>query len=37
MVLFLEHVHVVLETDQNGGDVFEVVFLEGLELLDGTE
>lgn len=37
MVLFLEHVHVVLETDQDGGDVLEVVFLEGLELFDGAE
>ena len=37
MVLFLEHVHVVLETHQDGGDVFEVVFLEGLKLFDGAE
>jgi len=37
VVLFLEHVHVVLETDQDWGDVFEVMFLEGLELFDGTE
>ena len=37
MVLLLEHVHVVLETDQDGSDVFEVVFLKGLELFDGAE
>jgi len=37
VVLFLEHVHVVLETHQDGGDVFEVVFLEGLKLFDGAE
>lgn len=37
MILLFEKVDVVLETDQDGANVFKVVFLEGLKLLDGAE
>jgi len=37
VILFLEHVHIVLEADQDGSDVLEVVFLKSLELFDCAE
>jgi len=37
VVLFLEHVDIVLEADQDWVDVLEVVLFKGLELLDGAE
>jgi hypothetical protein len=37
VVLFLELVDEVLEVDQNRSDVFQVVFLKSLELLDCAE
>ena len=37
MILLLEHVHIVLEADQDWSNVFEVVLLKGLELFDGAE
>jgi len=37
VVLLLEHVDVVLEAEQYGGDVLKVVLFKSLELLDSAE